>query len=587
MITILVLFFLVFFFFHPPLAAGDGFTLDNAGISKVHQSSIPHIAKNGTIQQSHTTDSFIPIAMWGNDFGRYDSYNWNYYQLNDNISRDTTPNLVEAGFNAVFTHVSNDIMALLQDRNLKAFYGVYWSGIWQYEKGDTNWDTLKTTINKLKNHPTTIGYYLYDEPDNVPDFEWSTLQKAYQIIKAIDPNRPIFANFIGGNCDAPSITSFNNTAVADFYPFHHTGDSTEGLGDNLNFLNCFGQSKETTPFFPILQAYSGGRETNPTIIPTKQQMRNQIYLALTRGATGFWLFTHHDPWRLDEGTNKCRTITWTQPCEHLGGISKEFTPEIWNEVIKINTEINTYKKIILSKTAADVYDVYLKYYGRTEHPIKTILKNANDGDSRYLLAVSTATDYVQSRFEFANNVYAVTSLLDNRTITPSGKTFTDGFTNLDVRLYRIDFSPYATPTSCPTEKTYNDTNPTNIKNYCQAVGLNCQYYPSSISCHSGAGSWTNFGSSCTAPYCNGCACVTPTNTPKPTNTPTKTPTKVPTIPPKKLGDANGDGKVNLLDFGTWKTEYLTKTGLNSDFDKNNKVNIADFAVWKAEYLKTK
>ncbi len=53
------------------------------------------------------------------------------------------------------------------------------------------------------------------------------------------------------------------------------------------------------------------------------------------------------------------------------------------------------------------------------------------------------------------------------------------------------------------------------------------------------------------------------------------------------GDANGDGKANLLDFGTWKTEYLTKTGLNSDFDKNNKVNIADFAVWKAEYLKTK
>ncbi len=79
----------------------------------------------------------------------------------------------------------------------------------------------------------------------------------------------------------------------------------------------------------------------------------------------------------------------------------------------------------------------------------------------------------------------------------------------------------------------------------------------------------------------------PTNTPKPTNTPTKTPTKVPTTPPKKLGDANGDGKVNLLDFGTWKTEYLTKTGLNSDFDKNNKVNIADFAIWKTEYLKTK
>ncbi len=54
-----------------------------------------------------------------------------------------------------------------------------------------------------------------------------------------------------------------------------------------------------------------------------------------------------------------------------------------------------------------------------------------------------------------------------------------------------------------------------------------------------------------------------------------------------VGDADGNGKVNVADFAIWKTEYLTKNGTRSDFDKNGKVTIADFAIWKTEYLKTK
>jgi len=66
--------------------------------------------------------------------------------------------------------------------------------------------------------------------------------------------------------------------------------------------------------------------------------------------------------------------------------------------------------------------------------------------------------------------------------------------------------------------------------------------------------------------------------------------KKPTATPTKklvLGDADGNGKVNVADFAIWKTEYLTKNGTKSDFDKNGRVTIGDFAIWKTEYLKLK
>jgi len=88
----------------------------------------------------------------------------------------------------------------------------------------------------------------------------------------------------------------------------------------------------------------------------------------------------------------------------------------------------------------------------------------------------------------------------------------------------------------------------------------------------------------------------------PTFIPTSVPTTIPTqiqlkntivpsvLPTKKLvvvsGDATGDGKIDLADFGIWKNEYLGKsTTLLADFDRSGKVDLIDFGIWKGKYLK--
>jgi len=60
---------------------------------------------------------------------------------------------------------------------------------------------------------------------------------------------------------------------------------------------------------------------------------------------------------------------------------------------------------------------------------------------------------------------------------------------------------------------------------------------------------------------------------------TPTPTQV-----SVLGDANRDGKVDLVDFSIWKSEYLGGMKIKCDFNKDGSVNLVDFGIWKREYL---
>ena len=51
------------------------------------------------------------------------------------------------------------------------------------------------------------------------------------------------------------------------------------------------------------------------------------------------------------------------------------------------------------------------------------------------------------------------------------------------------------------------------------------------------------------------------------------------------GDANGDGKVDLVDFAIWKSEFLKKVNTKrADFNNDKKVDKDDFKIWKAIYI---
>lgn len=61
-------------------------------------------------------------------------------------------------------------------------------------------------------------------------------------------------------------------------------------------------------------------------------------------------------------------------------------------------------------------------------------------------------------------------------------------------------------------------------------------------------------------------------------------------PTEKKGDANKDGKADLVDFTIWKKESMLRVegpDASADFDGNGQVNSADFLVWRSSYLVNK
>jgi len=77
--------------------------------------------------------------------------------------------------------------------------------------------------------------------------------------------------------------------------------------------------------------------------------------------------------------------------------------------------------------------------------------------------------------------------------------------------------PTSTPTPCPAQYDFTESNQSAINSYCVAAGYSCSAPNvwASLSCHRAVTGWFPFGSACINPYCTGCACLTPTPTPCP------------------------------------------------------------------------
>lgn len=156
-------------------------------------------------------------------------------------------------------------------------------------RGNNDWEGLRATVSRNKNHPALLAWYLADEPEgsgDVPDI----LLKARSIIREIDPDHPI-----AGLNNTPSVFAAYRAVfdvhLADPYPIPRSPVTLVSDWTDVS-RRVMGQGKPTwmclQTFDPSRYGMSGGR------YPTADELSCMAYLALTHGAKGigWWAWGH-------------------------------------------------------------------------------------------------------------------------------------------------------------------------------------------------------------------------------------------------------------------------------------------------------
>jgi hypothetical protein len=167
-------------------------------------------------------------------------------------------------------------------------------------RGRNDFDGLRATVSRNKNHPALLSWYLADEPEGTGDLP-ALLAQAREIIREIDPHHPV-----SGCNNTPAVfaayAKVLDVHLADPYPIPFSPLTTVSDWTAVSRAAAGPQR----PSWLVLQTHDlshygvqGGR------YPSADELRCMLYLALAGGAKGigWWAYGH------------ARESNWQRYCE--------------------------------------------------------------------------------------------------------------------------------------------------------------------------------------------------------------------------------------------------------------------------------
>ncbi|MFA6479689.1 MAG: hypothetical protein WCV67_15325 [Victivallaceae bacterium] len=269
---------------------------------------------------------------------------------------------------------------------------------------ELNINNLKDTGNfifKYRDDPAILGWYSLDESD-----AWiETNRKIYNVIKEVDPYRPVWLNVISAvdaNKNACDIIS------TDPYPIGKTKITLISSHMDNIVKSQYGVPGKTS--WIILQMFGSPAEGWPRP-PTPQEEKCITYLALNHGAQSLVYFAHQ---RLDTLTS-----------------SKKLTPELWNSMKSLNAETKEMSlPYLLGEDLKGIHansaslDIAAKRYGK----------------SIFLIAVNTLPETLDASIDLniVKKEGKVAVKFESREVLIRGGILTDHFRPYDVHVYIIE-----------------------------------------------------------------------------------------------------------------------------------------------------
>ncbi len=218
----------------------------------------------------------------------------------------------------------------------------------------------KAFVEKYKNEPLILSWYIADEPEIAPE----KLVDKYRNIRKVDSTRPVCACY-----SIPSTIykyqKSNDIIMVDPYP--KFGSKNIPMSIVSNFMDiAYKAVNYRKPVWSVLQCYRDGVEKGR--FPTWDEYRVMAYLALNHGSRGiiFWEYS----W------SKCGTITERGGWPALKALAKELQ-QMWKVyVFGREFDLGQDNKISQVETKGFSYngDRYLIIVNRTYEPANVSLR---------------------------------------------------------------------------------------------------------------------------------------------------------------------------------------------------------------------
>jgi len=263
-------------------------------------------------------------------------------------------------------------------------------------------EAIKTRVEAFKDHPAIISWYLNDElpPKHIPE-----LQKRYELIKRLDPRRPIWSVHWNSNW---LLAEAHTTDVvgADPYPIgNHAITLVSLMADRANLS---GKPLWLVPQIFNWKDYPWDRRSKTGRPPTYEEMRAMTYLATNHGAKGLIYYSYFNI-RDDE----------------------DFETR-WPQIQQIASEVNQLKPVFLSIDKIENVHVDCD---NDAIDFKLMKKD----DQYYLFAVNTLASVLNDvSFEQPIKTSKIDVLFEkDRFLSPDKSGgFTDDFAPHEVHIYR-------------------------------------------------------------------------------------------------------------------------------------------------------
>jgi hypothetical protein len=274
-------------------------------------------------------------------------------------------------------------------------------------------DKITIFVQKLKNHPATFGWYLYDEPEYI-QLSPQLLEKAYRAIKLEDPTHSITMAL---NRLMHTKKYLNALDVLMYFNYPCFYDTPEFSGFEKGVFkdlakNASSMAEDRHRFWFVLQGYGEDKYGKPTRfnrrLPTLAEERYMIYSAILAKANGLLFWSHY------------------------------LTQQKWIDSVltPILQEFKSYLPAITNQTLDRDLDKTIV----ANHPdLQASLYQNPETKDLLLIAINHSNHPVKTAIAFSEkiNTDSVQVLTENRSITLDGKMLNDSFPPYAVHIYQV------------------------------------------------------------------------------------------------------------------------------------------------------